>query len=300
MIDFSYILYRSYYSLKNFAVELEGGLKRPTGHIVGVLSTIMNLIDYDENAYIFLCLDGYPLYRKELCESIGVGYKADRTKPDYNIKADTDLICNLLMHIPNVYVVENDEAESDDLMFALSRHLDKSNKCFIYTGDRDLLQAINENTSIITGWKNSKPIIITQDSYTSDETLYKKFRACQPDKLPFYRAFVGDSSDNLKGVYRMNKDFACQLATIMQSIDDIDNAKTNFGYLATTPNKLKLLSQIQDEYHNIIKVNYEIMKLHDNWDYTITRDLVSIKEIIEAFKLNKFKYWLSKYHIKII
>ena len=254
MIDFSYILYRSYYSLKNFFVTLDTGVQRPVGHIVGVLSTIMNLIDYDNDAIIFLCLDGYPKHRKELCESIGVGYKADRTKPDYNIKADIGLICDLLMHIPNVYVVENDEAESDDLMFALTRHLDLSNKHFIYTGDRDLLQALNNNTSIINGWKNSKPIIITEDSYYTDEKLVKKFKACPPNKLPYYRALIGDASDNLKGIYRMNKDLAVQIATTTQSLNDWDNAIDNYSHLANTPSKLKLLSQMQLEDNTKIKV----------------------------------------------
>ena len=277
-----------------------GGLLRPVGHIVGTLNTITNIIDYDDNAIVFLCLDGYPQKRRELCESIGVGYKADRAKPDYNIKSDIGLICELLMHIPDVYVVENDEAESDDLMYALSRHLDKSNKCYIYTGDRDLLQSLNDNTVIITGWKNNSPDIIDEKSYTVDEKLTKKFKGCPPNKLPFYRAFIGDSSDNLKGVYRMSKELAKDIALEIKSIDDIDEANKYFLHLANTPSKRKLLNQIQLEDNQKIKVNYEIMKLDDNWEYTVTRELVPIKEYIDTLKLNRFRQWLKSHHINIL
>lgn len=300
IVDFSYILYRSYYALNNLGVKLDNGLVRPTGHIVGTLSTITGIKDYDENAIIFVALDGYPQKRKELCESVGIDYKGGRSKPEFNIKSDISTICDLLCHIPDVYLVENEDAESDDIMFALSRDLDKSNTCYIYTSDNDLLQAINDNTFIISKWENGVPLIVDLEYYSTSDTYVKKYKGCKPNKLPFYRAMIGDSSDNIKGIYRMNKDLARIIAESMNDVSDFDKVYENFYHIAKTPSKKNLLMDISHSSNKRVKVNYEIMRLYDDLDYVVFREKAPIKSKLDRLQLNSFVKWLSTNKIDIL
>lgn len=294
VIDLSYILYRSYHSLKNLGVTNEFGVFRPTGHIVGVLSALTGIKDFAPNAIILITLDGYPVARRELCESVGIEYKAGRSKPEYNIKADISMICDLACHIPDTYIVESDDEESDDIMFALSRHLDKSNKVYLYTRDNDLLQAINDNTFVVRDFKDGKPTIVDYEVYMNSEEFTKKFYSVPPNRLPYFRALTGDSSDNIKGVTRIPRTLARNIAL---SINDIVR---DFGYatiyLAQAMDKpktqLKYLQAIEEDASRLL-VNYKIMKLDSDLDYYISRDVNPIEQYLCDLRLESFKKWLE-------
>ena len=87
--------------------------------------------------------------------------------------------------------------EADDVLFALSRS--QSGSHFIYTNDHDLLQAVCDarQIKVLKSW-NSK-------LFTWDEAKVIKEYGVRPSRLAMYRAFLGDSSDNLTGCERIDK-----------------------------------------------------------------------------------------------
>lgn len=298
LVDLSYILYRSYHAMKSLGITNQYGVFRPTGHIHGVLGAIMGIADYDNDGIILITLDGYPKERAELCESVGIEYKDGRSKPEYNIKGDISTICDLLCHIPNTYIVESDFAESDDIMFALSRHLHESNTCYIYTRDNDLLQAIDDRTFVIRDFNNGTPTIINEDIYMTSEEFTKKFYSVPPKKLPYFRALTGDSSDNIKGVYRIPKVLASAIAINTHDIGQYENATYHYCEYATKTQQ-KYLKSIEDDFHRI-SVNYKIMMLSDNIEYDVVNELHPIKDIATNLKLKQYLDWLSNRGINVI
>ena len=115
LVDFSFYLHRSYHVMKNMKVTING-MEKPTGHIKGVLDYIKRIKEYNRDAIIFLCLDDLPIHKIQLLESINIIYKDGRAKNEYNIRQDTDLICNLAYFVPNVYTAFCEGEEADDVI----------------------------------------------------------------------------------------------------------------------------------------------------------------------------------------
>lgn len=299
LLDFSYHLYRSYYSLQSLTITLPSGAVKPSGHIYGMINTVTKIREADPQGLIFLCIDGYPQERKKLCEKNNVEYKADRPKLQYSIHQDTNLICEFLYHIPDVYTVENDYQEADDLMFALAKTLDKSNRVYLYTTDNDLMQTLDENISIIKKWSSLNEMeLVTMKSYYKDEKLTKKFAGTDPKQLPYFRALCGDSSDNIKGIPRIPRTLASKIANSMTKPEEYKSVYTKYSH-AVKPSQLKYLQMIEEESERIIG-NYHIMRLRADIDFEIVREPKPIKDLIRIYQLTKFENWLKIHHISVI
>lgn len=293
LLDFSFLMYKSYHALRHLSVRTSTGMVRPTGHIYGILNAVTKIKDKNKDAVVFVTLDGFPADRKALCDSIGVGYKDGRTKLDYPIKSDTDLICDILQQIPDVYIVEDENEECDDLMYALSRELPKSNKCFIVTKDRDLLQALNDNTFLIESWLD-EPEILTQDNLYEKETIKKNFAGVDVRCITIFRAIIGDKSDNLPGIPRFPKVLAKQIAEGINHITELKNISER---IEVKPTQRKYLYAIENEYERIVKY-YQIMKLSENISYGIYREVKPVKHYIEELSLNTINKWLANHDIR--
>ena len=299
LLDFSYHLYRSYYSLMSLSITLPSGVVKPSGHIFGLVNTVLKVREADPEGLIFLAIDGYPEDRRQLAKDNGVEYKADRPKLQYSIHQDTSLICDLIYHIPGVYTLENDSVEADDLMFAMAKKLDKSNNVYIYTTDNDLLQTLDSNVSIIKKWNSlNDPELVTLTSYYEDEKLTKKFAGTHPNKLPFYRALCGDSSDNIKGIHRLPRVVAGLIANNINSPEEYKNVVEKFSHCCTK-SQIKYLYEIERQADRIIG-NYNIMRLYDTVEFEIVREPKPIKEVLEVYQLTKYTDWLKQHKISII
>lgn len=284
ILDVSYHLYRCYYSLRNLTVKLSSGIERPTGHIFGILNTLETIYEYDKDCLIFLVTDGYPKERRQIMQENHIPYKEGRAKLEFNIKQDIGVICQLACLMPNVFLAENEDFEADDVMFSLAKSLDTSNSVYIYTSDNDLLQTLSSNISIIKAWGDNGPIILTEEGYLSSEKYLKEFHSVPPTQLPYYRAMIGDKSDNLKGIPRLPRVVA---EVIAKEITDISQLKDpyNFMHLVKTSHN-KWVYALAENYQTIL-LNYRLMRLE-----VIPFDV--FKEDCDLSLLSKFK--LSKYN----
>lgn len=169
-----------------------------TGMEFGFLRSIESLEKKFPDQAICVCWD-YALagVRKVVCSH----YKANRTpkpKSFYRRLAT-------LRRLVNVFWFSSDEPgrEADDVMYALSRKVQGPH--YIYTNDDDLLQAVDDRRGILVlkSWKS-------QLFEWDEQKVLEKYRVL-PKMLPLYRAFVGDKSDNLFGVPRINKKYLAAL-----------------------------------------------------------------------------------------
>jgi DNA polymerase-1 len=95
----------------------------------------------------------------------------------------------------------------------------------IITGDRDLLQLVNERTTVYLAGDDQ--------SYITDEDVVKKL-GIPPGQVVDYKALVGDKSDNIPGVAGVGEKTAIALLQkfgtleeIYQNIDQVENRWRN-------------------------------------------------------------------------
>ena len=297
LVDFSFYLHRSYHVMKNMKVTING-MEKPTGHIKGVLDYIKRIKESNRDAIIFLCLDDLPIHKIQLLESINIIYKDGRAKNEYNIRQDTDLICNLAYFVPNVYTAFCEGEEADDVISTLCHKYKKDNKVFIHSSDKDLVQLLDKQCYIITEWDGATPIKTTLDNYKTSPKYEKAFLNCVPHKLTYFRTIVGDSSDNMKGLYRFPRRLAKMIAENTKSIEDFKEATTKFKRF-TSPTQMKYLQAMEESYTKL-SIYYEVMKLKNNLDIEIDRTIVSVKKDIEQLKLESYRRYLESLNIKIL
>ena len=106
--------------------------------------------------------------------------------------------------------------EADDVIGTIASKA-KSNEVIIITGDRDILQLVNDQKNIklympITGLTNAK-------LFGEKETIERM--GIPPNLIPDYKALVGDPSDNYPGVAGIGPKTAISLLTKYHSVDDI-------------------------------------------------------------------------------
>lgn len=283
LVDLSWALYSSYYAFRN----LSNSQGEPTGQYFGIANKLIRITDSYPNALVLLVDDGCPVERKELNES----YKGNREHSVY-FKDKKHIIDCLIQYLPNVYRVYNSVVEADDLLFSISRIKDFNNKFIIYTTDKDLYQSIDDTTKVTSELK--KTGFILKDQY--HETYIKSFQDLAPYQLPFYRAVLGDPSDNLKII---RPRFPSKVAYYFAK-----NYITKDGHVTKPSTKPDDLTDKQ--YENLLEIyastefinNLKLMKLNYIDEIPVmpkVKQSTDVQEILNHFELNQFKNWLKSY-----
>ena len=280
LLDLSWHLYRTFYTYQRMSVN-KNGLLIPTGHFYGILNTIKVIKESYPRASIILCQDGIPIRRQQLLKDRDIQYKADRPDLEYDFFKDIVPITTLAMKYNKVYLAYNEDQESDDLMYALAKQaclINPDIKVFVYSGDDDLLQSITDRISVVRTHVKGVFNIIDNDFIKTDKRMLEKFKGTDSYHLPFYRAIVGDKSDKIQGIYRFPRAEAHRIAMSSNSIEDVLTHLKYKGYLD---------SQSQE----LVRVNYDIMKLPDDLKVNIIKRVApenQLREIADYYQLKSY------------
>lgn len=147
---------------------------------------------------------GRPKWRMELCPE----YKAQRKRDDPDDKEYQSYLRQLidlqaLLDSVGIRQVKIPGVEADDIIAAIATQIYKDDECVIYSNDDDFLQ-FYETCGRIKIYNPSKR------KFTTDEMMIKKFGFPDGKFVPLFKAIVGDSSDNIKGVMGIGKKRAIQ------------------------------------------------------------------------------------------
>jgi 5'-3' exonuclease len=106
--------------------------------------------------------------------------------------------------------------EADDIIGALSLKWknERSEPCFIYSNDRDLLQLLDEHTSQIISIKKQGDVLYTLSDFTNDYQI-------TPAQWIDVKALLGDKSDNIPGVSGVGEKAALPLVQMYGRIEEI-------------------------------------------------------------------------------
>jgi len=169
---------------------LTNAVGQHTGLEFGSLRTLEMLDKKFPDQKIVLCWEGCHNLRKEKYPQ----YKANRTRMSDSFYARVNkfkrfLNCHWLS-------AECDGYEADDVMYSIA--LITPGKQYIYTNDKDLLQAVLTPDITVLKSFQSKLFEWTSSKIVEEYGVPVRY-------LAEYFAFIGDSSDNIKGVPRIKK-----------------------------------------------------------------------------------------------
>lgn len=204
LLDSYSLLYRAYYAIRTPMNDKDGN---PTGAVFGFTNMLLRIIDEYKPTHIVAAFDMHaPTFRHKECDY----YKATRKPMPEDLRPQVPLVRDLLDSM-DIKIVELEGYEGDDVLGTLSRKLEGDK--YIVTGDRDSLQLVNEDTSVLL----TKQGISEVTKYTPERLLEEGLK---PYQIIEVKALMGDSSDNIKGIAGVGEKTAKDL---ISKYGDIDN-----------------------------------------------------------------------------
>jgi len=190
--------------------DLADSQGRPTGIILGFLRSLGALRKRWASA-MYVSWDGSSQRRKAKYPD----YKAHR--PSHVGSPIFDQIGYLRKILPalGVYQVWNPNEEADDVIATLVRKKLSSQKTVIFGTDRDFLQLVSTNVSVLI------PALGARKEVMFDPDGVKEHYGVAPETMVQLRALLGDTSDNLPGVPRVPKKVLKQLIQAHGSVDAV-------------------------------------------------------------------------------
>ena len=139
LIDGNSLLNRAYYAMGVFSTK-EG---LPTNGIFGFVKLIFKILEERKPKYFAVTFDlRAPTFRHKMYD----GYKSTRKPMPEDLARQVPILKELLTSM-NIRIVEKEGFEADDLIGSLSRKFNGVD-VYIYTGDRDSYQLVDDNVSV--------------------------------------------------------------------------------------------------------------------------------------------------------
>jgi DNA polymerase-1 len=253
LIDGNAVLYRAYHALP----PLTNNKGEPVQAVYGFFSMLLSVLSEQKPEYLIISFDrSKPTIR----QSMFVGYHANRPATPSDFISQSDLVYDLLDKM-NVSVCYIDGYEADDVIGTLSHKIvDKSSdiEVVILTGDRDLLQLVNNRVRVLM------PIVGITKTVIFDEAAVEKKYEVTSSQFIDYKALIGDSSDGYPGVSGIGPKTASKLLSQYKTFENL------YLHIDELPEKVGKLLAIDAEQAALAKklatiiidapVNFEIEK----------------------------------------
>lgn len=217
IIDGNSIINRAFYGIK--LLNAKDG--HYTNAIYGFFNILLNLKEsYSPDSVIVAFDVHHPTFRHEIYSE----YKAGRKGAPPELLEQFEPLKELLKAY-GCKIVECPGFEADDILGTISNSISNDDHCYIATGDRDSLQLIKNNvTVLLTTTRSGK----TQTVEYNIERLYEEY-GVSPAGMIEIKALQGDNSDNIPGVAGIGPKTATELIRrygnidyIYDNIDDIE------------------------------------------------------------------------------
>jgi DNA polymerase I len=223
LIDGHALAYRMYFALTagGSSTRWQTSKGEPTAGTYGFARELLRIIEQEKPDYIAVAFDTGKTFR----DKIFPAYKGTRAKMPDDLSPQIGRIRELVDAF-NIPRLEMEGYEADDVLGSIARiAAGQGLGVKIITGDRDLLQLVNERTTVYLAGDDQ--------NYITDEDVIKKL-GVRPAQVVDYKALVGDKSDNIPGVAGIGEKTAISLIekfgtldNIYQNIDQVENRWRN-------------------------------------------------------------------------
>ena len=211
LVDGMALLFRAYY-----ATASSGYIRRtkdgiPTNAVYGFIRYFWDAVQKYEPTHVICCWD---LEGKTFRGEQFAAYKGNRAAAPDDLIPQFAIIREVVesLGIPNI---SSQGYEADDCMGTIAAQYSEHMRVMILTGDHDMLQLVNEQTSVIIMKKGHGNYKL----YTP-ESLYEE-KELTPRQIIDMKALMGDTSDNYPGVRGIGEKTAIKLVKEYGSIEGI-------------------------------------------------------------------------------
>jgi len=219
LIDGHALAYRMYFALTagGSSQRWQTSKGEPTAGTYGFARELVRILEQEKPEYLAVAFDTGKTFRDEIFPE----YKATRAKMPDDLRPQIERIRQLVDAF-NIPRLEMEGYEADDVLGSVARIAAQQGLGVkIITGDRDLLQLVNQRTAVYLAGDDQ--------TYITDQDVIKKL-GVRPDQVVDYKAIVGDTSDNIPGVKGVGEKTAITLLekfgtldAIYQQIDQVEN-----------------------------------------------------------------------------
>lgn len=212
LIDGHALAYRTYFALtRGGTSSFTTRSGEPTAGIFGFTSVLFRILEQDQPDYLAVAFDTGRTFRDDIFPD----YKGTRAKMPDDLRSQIERIRQLVDAF-NIPRLEIEGYEADDVLGSMARIAVKEGLGVkIITGDRDLLQLVNDRVVVNLPGKSLSD---AKDYFPQDVV---EFLGVRPDQIVDYKALVGDPSDNIPGVSGIGKKTAENLLSTYQTLDAI-------------------------------------------------------------------------------
>ncbi len=216
VVDGSSYLFRAFHALPpltNFTGE-------PTGAIVGVINMLNKLLSDHPPTHVAVVFDAPgKTFRNDLYPE----YKAHRPPMPDDLRVQIEPLQQIIRDMGLPLLIESG-VEADDVIGTLAAEATRMGmQTLISTGDKDLMQLVNEHVTLIN---------TMGDIRTDVQGVMDKF-GVRPEQIIDFLALVGDTADNIPGVYKCGPKTAAkwlaQYQTLENLIEHADEIKGKIG-----------------------------------------------------------------------
>ena len=213
---------------------------RPTGVIIGFLRSLGSLKKRYPDAVLYVTWDGSSKRRRARFSE----YKAQRNSNPPDIR-----VLKEILPLVGVRQAWNPDEEADDVIATLTRRDLAKQRNVMFSTDKDLLQLVNDETSLLI------PPVGSRNEILFDPATVLEAVGVAPSKMVQLRAFYGDTSDNIPGVPRVPKKVLRSLVQAHGSVEAVYRS----GLTGLTKGQYERLRSAEPQ----VKINVELMSLVD-------------------------------------
>lgn len=205
LIDGNSLINRAFYAMPLLTTK-EGV---PTNAVYGFMNMFFKMLGDISPDYVCVAFDlKAPTFRHKMYSD----YKGTRKPMPDELRPQIPLLKDLLA-LMNVKTMEKEGFEADDIIGTIAKST--SVKTYIFTGDKDSLQLVDEETEV----HFTKRGITDVEIYTLDN--FKEKTSLIPSQIIDLKSLMGDSSDNIPGIPGVGEKTALSLLELYFDLDGV-------------------------------------------------------------------------------
>lgn len=211
LVDGMALLFRAFYATAVTGQYMINSKGVPTNAVQGFVKHMLTAVSSFNPSHVAVCWDmGSKTFRNEMYE----GYKSNRGDAPIELVPQFDLVKEIVeaFDIPNIGL---EGYEADDCIGTIAKNIENDTHIQILTGDRDILQLLDEQIRVILLQKGyGNYLVHTKDSFFEEKGIY-------PQQMIDVKALMGDPSDNYPGVKGIGEKTALKLIREFEHVEGV-------------------------------------------------------------------------------
>ena len=274
LIDGHALAYRMFFALPEVAFSTQDG--ESTNAVFGFTRRVMELMqDTDPPDYLAVSFDAGLTGRDEIYPE----YKGTREKMPDSLRQQIVRIKEVLEAL-NIPIMELEGYEADDVLGTVARKAGEEGLgVIIVTGDRDLLQLVNDYTLIELPTNRSN-----EYAAFDAEAVVAKY-GVHPERYVDFKAITGDPSDNIPGVKGVGDKTAAKL---LQQYESLDEVYEHLDDIAEESGTKRFTNALDRERENAY-LSLELSRIRTDLDVPFDREACRTRDFDQSVVLAKFQ-----------